>query len=149
MLLSLSLARPFEEFQDTGPDSWLTQSPAPSIYDLAVRGTCVPACILEAIAKVESNEIDSAIGDDGRSLGRMQINEDFRELRVAVYGKYDPHNPYDATRIAALILQDHFRTFRSWPYAVSAYNQGAGATRKKGLRLDYLSKVERKLGWKL
>lgn len=149
MILSLSPARPFEEFHDTGPDAWLTQGPAPSIYDLAVRGTCVPACILEAIAKVESNEIDSAIGDDGRSLGRMQINEDFRELRVAAYGKYDPHNPYDSTRIAALILQDHYIEFRSWPYAISAYNQGAGATRKKGLRLDYLSKVERKLGWKL
>jgi hypothetical protein len=66
----------------------------------------------------ESDEIDEAIGDDGRSRGRMQINEDFRE-------------------------------FGDWPRAVSAYNQGAAATRRRGVRPEYLRRVEGKMGCKV
>ena len=150
IVLSLSLAAPFRPFVDPGPDPWIRPPPASGLYDLAVRGTCVPAELLRAIAMAESDEIDEAIGDDGRSRGRMQINEDFRAARIELIGgSYDPHNPYDSTRLAALILDEHFREFGDWPRAVSAYNQGAAATRRRGVRPEYLRRVEKKMGCKV
>jgi hypothetical protein len=118
----------------------------PGLYDLAVAGTIVPADILRAVAMAESDEKDWAIGDGGKSRGRMQINEEFRETRLSAFGYYNPHCPFDSTRIAALILQKHYQAFGNWRLAISAYNQGAGGTRRYGERLAYLTRVESKLG---
>lgn len=140
-------AAPFRPFQDPGPDPWTRPPQDPGIYALAVRGTCVPADLLRAVAMVESDELDHAIGDGGRSRGRMQINEVYRAERISLFGgEYDPHNPYDATRLAALILDRHYQEFGDWPRAVSAYNQGSWATRRRGVRREYLRLVESALG---
>jgi hypothetical protein len=142
---------PFFEYKLSGfrPEMLPDRNPLdmlPGIYDLAVIGTSVPAEILRAVAMAESDERDWAIGDGGKSLGRMQINEDFRDMRVAAYGYYNPHCPFDSTRIAARILEKHYQSFGNWRLAISAYNQGAGGTRLRGERTVYLDRVESKLG---
>lgn len=113
-----------------------------SLYLIAVFGTIVSASLLQAIAIVESNEVDSAISPDGWDRGRMQIREQFRDLRIPLIGyEYDPHDPYDSTRLAALILQDHYNRFGCWRLAVSAYNRGAGWVLENGACSEYCLKV--------
>jgi len=112
-----------------------------SLYEAATWGTVVPATLLRAVAIVESDEYDTAVGDGGHSLGRFQINEAHRDDRVKQYGDYDPHDPVQAARVAVGILVDNYAQFKSWPLALSAYNQGAGKTAKKGVRRDYLRKI--------
>jgi len=113
-----------------------------SLYLIAVFGTIVSASLLQAIAIVESNEVDSAISPDGWDKGRMQIREQFRDLRIPLIGyEYDPHDPYDSTRLAALILQDHYNRFGCWRLAVSAYNRGAGWVTENGVCSEYCLKV--------
>lgn len=112
------------------------------LYFLAVFGTLVTASLLQAIAIAESGEVDTAVSPDGWDRGRMQIREEFRGGRIALIGyEYDPHDPYDATRLAALILQEHFERFGCWRLAVSAYNRGAGWVAKNGVCSEYCLKV--------
>lgn len=111
-----------------------------SIYD----GYKTPAAILRGIARAESDETDSAIGDDGISIGRMQLNERFHALRAAAWGEYDPRNPFDAIRIADHILQDDYGYFHSWPLAVAAYRQGIAGVLRDGATMWYVERVRAK-----
>ncbi len=110
-----------------------------SIYD----GYKTPAAILRGIARAESDEIDSAIGDDGISIGRMQLNERFHAPRAAAWGEYDPRNPFDAIRIADHILQVNFRALGSWNLAIAAYRQGVDGVRRNGPARWYIERVRR------
>lgn len=126
------------------PPDTTTPPPAPlTIYERAVMGTPVPARLLRAVAIVESNERDDAVGPDGHDKGRMQLRELYHAERAALYGQeYDPHNPVHSTRIAALILADHYTRFGRWDYALSAYNKGAGGVLSTGLAYQYLAKIK-------
>lgn len=117
-----------------------------SIYDAAVLGTDIPAELFLALAMAESGERDSAIGDDGASIGRYQINERFRAERVRLYGWYDPRDPIQAGHVAARILQAHYKRFNSWPLALTAYNAGAGYAARRGIRWAYVDRVQMMLG---
>jgi hypothetical protein len=114
-------------------------SPARTLYD----GYTTPAWILRAHARAESDEMDWAVGDDGISRGRMQINERYHAERAALYGEYDPANCFDALRVANGIWQANARHFalawrgdpdtwaaRRFELTVMAYRQGwRGASR--------------------
>jgi hypothetical protein len=121
------------------PEPVAPSPPKRTLYD----GYATPAWILRAHARAESDETDWAIGDDGRSRGRMQINEDYHAERAAAWGEYDPHNVYDALRIADRVWQENARHFaeawrgdpdtwaaRRFELTVAAYRQGwRGASR--------------------
>lgn len=113
-----------------------------TLYESATFGTDIPADLFQALAMAESDEMDSATGDDGASIGRFQINETFRAERVRIYGEYDPRNPVQAARVAAGILQSHYARFGSWPLALTAYNAGAGYAIKHGNRSAYIARVQ-------
>lgn len=113
-----------------------------SIYDAAVLGTDIPSELLRALAMAESDETDSATGDDGASIGRFQLNERFRAERVRLYGDYNPRDPIQAGRVAAAILQAHYTRFGSWPLALTAYNAGSGYAIKRGIRWAYVDRVQ-------
>ena len=112
-----------------------------TLYDVAVRGTIVPARLLQAIALVESGERDDAVGPDGLDLGRFQLRALYYAERVAKWGSFDPFDPAQAARIAALILEENYRALGSWPLAISAYNRGISGTKKHGIAQNYLKKV--------
>lgn len=138
LLLSAIMALPAYAPPDT-----TIPPPAPlTLYERAVMGTPVPARLLRAVAIVESGERDDAIGPDGHDKGRMQLRELFHDERAALYGQdYDPHNPIQSTRIAALILDSHFGYYGNWNYSLSAYNKGRTGTLKTGLAHSYIKKV--------
>jgi len=115
--------------------------PPPLSYVAACVGTDVRPELLRAIAMVESGERDTAVGDDGISIGRFQLNERFHSLRARSYGEYDPRDPYQAAYVAARILQDDYTALGSWRLAIAAYRQGIGGVRSHGAIMWYVNRV--------
>jgi hypothetical protein len=125
-----------------------------SIYD----GYATPAAILRAHARVESDEMDWAIGDDGKSRGRMQINESFHAGRAAAFGEYDPHNCFDALRVADGIWHENFVYWSELvPYdepdrarviedlTIASYQRGRDGVRRLGPIWEYVEKVRKEM----
>ena len=115
----------------------------PTVYEVAVLGTIVPARLLRAIAIVESSERDHATGDDGVSIGRYQLHERFHAERARLYGEYDPRDPLAAGIIAARILEDNYRQLGDWTLAVCAYRQGVAGVRRYGATMWYAERIRR------
>ncbi len=113
-----------------------------NLYSNSVMDTKVCPLMLQSIAIVESNERDYLVSPDGHDKGRMQLRELFHDERVALYGQeYNPHNPKQSIRVAALILDSHFGYYGNWNYSLSAYNKGRTGTLKTGLAHSYIAKV--------
>jgi len=111
------------------------------IYKNAEKITGCPSFILYGIASAESDFTANAIGDGGKSLGMFQINETFRDIRVAKYGEYNPFNPIDAAIIAGFIMAENLAEFGDYHQAICAYRQGIGGVKKNGAMTWYSEKV--------
>ncbi len=121
-------------------------TPEKTIYDICVERTIVSPFLLRAIARVESDEMDSAIGDGGMSLGRFQLNEKYHAMRARAYGEYDPRDPVQAGRIAALYLEECIRAFPGdIVKAVCAYRQGIYGVKRNGPTTWYFERVRGKV----
>jgi hypothetical protein len=133
-----------------------TFAPAPrTIYD----GYATLAAILRAHARAESDEMDWAIGDQGRSHGRMQLNETYHAERAAKWGEYDPHKATDAIRIADRIWQENYEALGHVPYygppetwqrqredlTIAAYRQGLAGVLANGATRWYIERVRRRM----
>jgi len=114
-----------------------------SIYELAEALTGAPAGILHGIARAESDEDDAAVGDQGRSRGRFQINEDFRAERVRLYGEYDPHDPGQAAILAGRIYMANLARLGNEADAIAAHRQGVTGVRRNGASMWYVERVYR------
>ena len=129
----------------------------PSLYQYASLQTGVNADTLQGIAKVESDETDSAIGDDGISMGRFQINERHHKMRAAAWGKYDPFEPMQAATIAGHILVENAAYFAkvsrvcdpsTWTerrneLTIASYRQGIGGVKYNGATYWYIERCRR------
>ena len=113
------------------------------IYTIAEEITGCPAWILYGIASAESDFTANAIGDGGKSLGMFQINETFRDIRVAKYGEYNPFNPIDAAIIAGFIMMENIAEFGDYHQAICAYRQGITGVLENGAMTWYSEKVLR------
>ena len=118
----------------------------PTVYEVAVLGTIVPARLLRAIAIVESSERDHATGDDGVSIGRYQLHERYHAERAERWGEYNPRDPLAAGIIAARILEDNYCQLGDWTLAICAYRQGVTGVRRNGATMWYVDRVRR--AWK-
>ncbi len=142
-------------YPESKPEPCVPATPR-SLYD----GYATPAAILRAHARVESDEMDWAVGDDGISHGRMQLNETYHEARARAWGEYDPHNCFDALRVADGIWQENYRYWSELvPYdepdrarvvedlTIASYQRGREGVRKLGPIWDYVNKVRRAMQW--
>ena len=111
------------------------------IYTIAEEITGCPSFILYGIASAESDFTANAIGDGGKSLGMFQINETFRDIRVAKYGEYNPFNPIDSAIIAGFIMAENLAVYPDYHQAICAYRQGIGGVKKNGAMTWYSEKV--------
>lgn len=116
-----------------------------SIYEVAEIITGAPANILRAIAITESNENDDAVGDDGISRGRMQLNELYHDERVMKYGKYDPHNSLDSVIIAGFLFMDNLNRLGDVDKAIAAHRQGVSGVKEHGDTEWYVKRVKSNL----
>ena len=96
------------------------------MFQAAEQANGLPAGLLAAVAKVESNFKPTAVSSSG-ARGLMQLMPGTaRSLGV------DPMNPAQAIDGAARYLAGHLRTFGSLPLALAAYNAGPGAVSRSG-----------------
>jgi hypothetical protein len=103
-----------------------------TLYDVCVEGTLVPAARLQAHARAESDELDSAIGDGGLSRSRFQLYEVYHAYRAEKYGEYDINDPAQAGRTAALFIQDTIYAFPGDPeMQMTAYRWGIEGARQR------------------
>lgn len=112
-----------------------------SIYEVAEDVTGTPANILKAVAIIESNEYDNAIGDGGNSKGRMQLNEKYHAERANKYGEYNPFNSQQAVIIAGFIFMEHCNKFNNVNKAIAAYRQGVHGVKSNGPTTWYVNRV--------
>jgi hypothetical protein len=120
------------------------KSPPPknkTIYEIAEEITGAPAHILRGIAIAESGENDTAIGDDGISKGRMQLNENYHAERAKKYGEYNPFNPLDSVVISGYIYMDNLKRLGNPDLAIAAHRQGVDGVRKYGATKWYINRV--------
>jgi len=116
-----------------------------SVYEVAELITGAPANILKAIAITESNENDGAVGDDGTSRGRMQLNELYHDERVMKYGEYDPHNSLDSVIIAGFLFMDNLNRLGDVDKAIAAHRQGVSGVKEHGDTEWYVKRVKSNL----
>ena len=114
-----------------------------TVYEVAEVLTGAPADILHGIACAESDENDAAIGDQGRSRGRFQINEDFRAERVRLYGEYDPHDATEAAILAGRIYMANLARLGNETDAIAAHRQGVNGVKRNGATMWYVERVYR------
>jgi len=137
MALSLSSSAPFVQPERRHFDDRMT------VYEVAEVLTGAPADILKGIACAESDENDAAIGDQGRSRGRFQINEDFRAERVRLYGEYDPHDATEAAILAGKIYMANLARLGNETDAIAAHRQGVNGVKRNGATMWYVERVYR------
>lgn len=112
------------------------------IFTEASRLTEIPRETLIGIAYVESGFDATSVGDGGKSIGMFQINETFREERIALMGReYDPRDVYDSAILTGKIYMKNLKASKSNIIAVAAHKQGLRGVRKNGICSWYVSEV--------
>lgn len=111
-------------------------------YEIASILTGCPVEILEGIAFAESTFDQYAIGDDGISLGRFQINEKYHAYNAATYGEYNPMCPLDSAILTGKIYMADLKALGSVDKAIAAHNQGRAGVRANGPGVEYVRRVK-------
>lgn len=115
------------------------------IMDLCDEANIAPSLVM-AIIERESNFDASAVGDNGDSLGLMQIQPKWHQWRMDKLGSGDWLNPYDNVAVGVHILSELFHTYGDDIYMVlMAYNGGASYAERmanKGICSDYAVEVD-------
>ena len=115
------------------------------IMDLCEKVNIAPALVM-AIIERESKFDPLAEGDNGNSLGLMQIQPKWHQWRADELGCLDWYNPYDNVTVGIDILADLFAKHGDDVYMVlMAYNGGnsyAYRMADKGKISDYAIEVD-------
>ena len=120
-------------------------------------GYATPAAILRGIAYTESGCSSLAVGDDGVSIGMMQINELYHADRTWRFGEYDPRLSGDSIRIADALFRANSRALLAaepcvdpdtWErkredLAIAAHRQGLRGVLTEGPTMWYVERVRR------
>jgi hypothetical protein len=106
--------------------------------------------LLDAISKVESNDNDDAVGDNGKALGRFQIWEiywqDAVERTSSISGKYeDVKNREYAERVfVAYMLRYARKAIRDKDYEkIARIHNGGPRGHTKNATIKYWNKVNK------
>lgn len=97
-----------------------------------------------AIIGQESNYRTDAVGDNGNSLGLMQIQPRWHAARMERLGVTDLLNPYQNTAVGIDLLAELIEMGNGTEWAVTAYNAGTAAAdynRAIGTRTEYAESV--------
>ena len=101
-------------------------SPYDALFAQATQRYGLPAGLLAAVARTESNDNPAALSPAG-AQGLMQLMPG-----TAAGLDVNPLDPAQAIDGAARILAGNLRTFGTVPLALAAYNAGAGAVEQYG-----------------
>lgn len=93
------------------------------IDDIATRSGVDPN-IVKAIIKEESGGNPSAIGDNGESIGLMQIQPKHHKKRMEELGIVSLFDPQENVILGCSILSDLYDKYGNYEDALSVYNSG-------------------------
>ena len=103
-----------------------------------------PELILAVIGQ-ESNYNPDVVGDNGDSLGLMQIQPKWHLERMGDLGCFDLMNPYDNVIVGTDILAEKLDKYGNVEDALMVYNAGDSGAQKlyfsKGIVSDYAKEV--------
>lgn len=97
-----------------------------------------------AIIGQESNYRPDAVGDNGNSLGLMQIQPRWHQSRMDDLGATDLLDPYQNVTVGIDLLAELVGENKGTEWAVTAYNAGAGTADYNnaiGTRTEYTESV--------
>lgn len=100
--------------------------------------------LVVAIIGQESNYRPDAVGDNGNSLGLMQIQPRWHAARMERLGVTDLLDPYQNTAVGIDLLAELIEEGNGTEWAVTAYNAGTAAAdynRAIGTRTEYAESV--------
>lgn len=107
-----------------------------------------------AIIGQESNYNADAVGDEGNSLGLMQIQPQHHKQRMDKLGVMDLSDPYQNVEVGIDLLAELMGENKGTEWAVTAYNAGAGTAdyhKTIGTRTEYVEgvmKLMEEIKWK-
>ena len=93
------------------------------IDDIATRSSVDPN-IVKAIIKEESGGNPNAIGDNGESIGLMQIQPKHHKKRMEELGIVSLFDPPENVILGCAILSDLYDKYGNYEDALSVYNSG-------------------------
>ena len=93
------------------------------IDDIAVRSGVDPN-IVKAIIQEESGGNPNAIGDNGESIGLMQIQPKHHKKRMEELGIVSLFDPQENVILGCSILSDLYDKYGNYEDALSVYNSG-------------------------
>ena len=121
------------------------------LFDVTNQNYNLPPSVLESIAFVESRFRALAISperiDGYQDEGMFQFNNKYHQWYSDQYNGgvlFDPYNPTEAIRIAALHVQFLFERYGNWMDVFLAYNAGMERIDKDVIpetAWDYLAKI--------
>ena len=106
-------------------DSELPEDMQNIVMDVCKEYDLSPALVIAVIEK-ESLCNPNAVGDNGQSIGLMQIYEYWHEDRMERLGVTDLFDPEQNIRVGVDILHELFRLNEDVHWALMAYNGGKG-----------------------
>lgn len=86
-------------------------------YDLDPR-------VIKALIEEESGWLSSAEGDDGKSVGLMQVQERWHKARMQRLGVTNLYDPRQNITVGCDILADLLGKYGNYKDALSVYNSG-------------------------
>lgn len=93
------------------------------IDDIATRSGVDPN-IVKAIIKEELGGNPSAIGDNGESIGLMQIQPRWHKAKMEELGIVSLFDPQENVILGCAILSDLYEMYGNYEDALSVYNSG-------------------------
>lgn len=93
------------------------------IDDIAIKCGLDPE-IIKAIILEESNGDPNAIGDNGESIGLMQIQPRWHRVEMEELGIVDLFNPQENVILGCTILSKLYEQYGNYTDALSVYNSG-------------------------
>ncbi|MBF1162323.1 MAG: transglycosylase SLT domain-containing protein [[Eubacterium] sulci] len=93
------------------------------IDDIAIRSGVDPN-IVKAIIKEESGGNPNAVGDNGESIGLMQIQPKHYQKRMEELGIVSLFDPQENVILGCAILSDLYDQYGNYEDALSVYNSG-------------------------
>ena len=115
--------------------------PELSTYEIAAYISGCPVELLYGFAFAESTYDQWAMGDDGVSFTRFQINEKFHEYNARTYGEYNPMCPLDTAILTGKIFVADLAALGNVEDAIAAHNQGRSGVRNNGRDQEYVNRV--------
>jgi hypothetical protein len=100
------------------------------IFTLCEEHNLDPSLVIAMIWK-ESNYIDSAIGDNGNSLGLMQIQPRWNQSRMSRLNCPDLMDPYQNVTVGIDILAELFASDKPVEWVLMSYNGGSAYANSK------------------